>query len=68
MVIARSRFELGLSNLLLTELRQEAAWLEQRGEKRNANVRIRDLMAPGLLEELAPQSVTLLRSPERGLQ
>ncbi|HZW90730.1 MAG TPA: NrtA/SsuA/CpmA family ABC transporter substrate-binding protein, partial [Myxococcaceae bacterium] len=31
MVISHSRFELGLSNLLLTEMRQEAAWLEQRG-------------------------------------
>lgn len=67
-VISRSRFELGLSNLLLTELRQEAAWLEQRGEKRIANVRIRDLMAPALIEAVAPESVTLLRSPERGLQ
>jgi ABC-type nitrate/sulfonate/bicarbonate transport system substrate-binding protein len=68
MVIAHSRFELGLSNLLLTELRQEAAWLEQRGEKREGRVRIRDVVAPALLEELAPESVTLLRAPDRRLQ
>jgi ABC-type nitrate/sulfonate/bicarbonate transport system substrate-binding protein len=67
-VIARSRFELGLSNLLLTELRQEAAWLEQRGEKREGRVRIRDVVAPALLEEVAPESVTLLRAPDRRLQ
>jgi len=67
-VIARSRFELGLSNLLLTDLRQEAAWLEQRGEKREGRVRIRDVVAPALLEELSPESVTLLRAPDRRLQ
>jgi ABC-type nitrate/sulfonate/bicarbonate transport system substrate-binding protein len=68
MVISHSRFELGLSNLLLTEMRQEAAWLEQRGEKREVRVRVRDVMAPALLEELAPESVTLLRAPDRRLQ
>ena len=66
-IISHSRLELGLSNLLLSTLRQEGAWLEQRGESRADRIRFRDLLAPGLLEELAPESVTLLRPPERPL-
>ncbi len=66
-IISHSRFEMGLSNLLLSTLRQEGAWLEQRGEPRAERIRFRDVLAPGLLEELAPDSVTLLRPPERAL-
>ena len=66
-IISHSRFELGLSNLLLSTLRQEGAWLEQRGEPRAERIRFRDVLAPGLLEELAPETVTLLRPPERPL-
>jgi NitT/TauT family transport system substrate-binding protein len=66
-IISHSRFEVGLSNLLLSTLRQEGAWLEQRGEPRADRIRFRDVLAPGLLEELAPESVTLLRPPERPL-
>ena len=66
-VVSHSRFEVGLSNLLLSTLRQEGAWLEQRGEPRAERIRFRDVLAPGLLEELAPESVTLLRPPERPL-
>lgn len=66
-IISHSRFEVGLSNLLLSTLRQEGAWLEQRGEPRAERIRFRDVLAPGLLEELAPGSVTLLRPPERAL-
>ena len=66
-IVAHSRFEVGLSNLLLSTLRQEGAWLEQRGEPRAERIRFRDVLAPGLLEELAPESVTLLRPPERPL-
>jgi ABC-type nitrate/sulfonate/bicarbonate transport system substrate-binding protein len=64
-IIAHSRFELGLSNLLLSTLRQEGAWLEQRGEPRAERIRFRDVLAPSVLEELAPESVTLLTAPER---
>ena len=64
-VISRSRYELGLSNLLLSTLRQEAAWLEARGEVRDQRVHLRDLVAPGILEELEPEAVTLLTPPER---
>ena len=67
-IISHARFELGLSNLLLTSLRQEAAWLEGRGERREAKVRFRDVIAPSLLEELAPESVTLLTATERPLR
>ena len=63
-ILAHSRFELGLSNLLLSSLRQEAAWLEQRGER----VRLRNVVRPAVLEELAPGSVTLLNLPERPLR
>ncbi len=66
-IVSHSRFEVGLSNLLLSTLRQEGAWLEQRGEPRAERIRFRDVLAPGLLEELAPESVTLLRPPERPL-
>ena len=66
-IVSHSRFEVGLSNLLLSTLRQEGAWLEQRGEPRAERIRFRDVLAPGLLEELAPESVTLLRPPERSL-
>jgi len=59
-ILTHSRFELGLSNLLLSSLRQEAAWLEQRGEARDQRVRLRDVVSPAVLEELAPESVTLL--------
>jgi len=67
-IVSHSRFEVGLSNLLLSTLRQEGAWLEQRGEPRAERIRFRDALAPGLLEELAPESVTLLRPPERPLR
>jgi ABC-type nitrate/sulfonate/bicarbonate transport system substrate-binding protein len=67
-ILSHSRFELGMSNLLLTSLRQEAAWLEQRGEKREGKVRFRDVLTPDLLEELAPESVTLLTTAERALR
>ena len=67
-ILAHSRFELGLSNLLLSSLRQEAAWLEQRGEPRDQRVRLRNVVSPALLEELAPGSVTLLNIPERPLR
>jgi ABC-type nitrate/sulfonate/bicarbonate transport system substrate-binding protein len=67
-VVSHSRFELGLSNLLLSALRQESAWLEERGEAGDRQVRLRDLVDPALLEELAPESVTLLMLPERRLQ
>ena len=67
-IISHSRFELGLSNLLLSTLRQEGAWLEQRGEPRAERIRFRDVLAPSVLEELAPASVTLLSPPERPLQ
>ena len=66
-IISHSRFEVGLSNLLLSTLRQEGAWLEQRGEPRAERIRFRDVLAPGLLEELSAESVTLLRAPERPL-
>jgi NitT/TauT family transport system substrate-binding protein len=67
-ILAHSRFELGLSNLLLSSLRQEAAWLEQRGEPRDQRVRLRNVLRPAVLEELAPGSVTLLNLPERPLR
>ena len=67
-IISHSRFELGLSNLLLSTLRQEGAWLEQRGEPRADRVRFRDVLAPSVLEELSPEAVTLLSPPERPLR
>jgi ABC-type nitrate/sulfonate/bicarbonate transport system substrate-binding protein len=67
-IISHSRFELGLSNLLLSTLRQEGAWLERRDDPRPNRVQFRDVLAPSMLEELAPESVTLLRPPERPLQ
>ena len=67
-IISHSRFELGLSNLLLSTLRQEGAWLEQRGEPRADRIRFRDVLAPSVLEELSPESVTLLSPPERPLR
>ncbi|HZJ54894.1 MAG TPA: NrtA/SsuA/CpmA family ABC transporter substrate-binding protein [Myxococcaceae bacterium] len=67
-IISQSRFELGLSNLLLSTLRQEGAWLEQRGEPRADRVRFRDMLAPSVLEELSPEAVTLLSPPERPLR
>jgi len=67
-IISHSRFELGLSNLLLSTLRQEGAWLEQRGEPRADRIRFRDVLAPSVLEELSPASVTLLTAPERPLR
>jgi NitT/TauT family transport system substrate-binding protein len=67
-IVSHSRFELGLSNLLLSTLRQEGAWLEQRGEPRAERIRFRDVLAPSVLEELSPESVTLLTAPERPLK
>lgn len=67
-ILSHSRFELGISNLLLNTLRQEGAWLEQRGESRAEGVRFRDLVSPSMLEEIAPESVTLLSAPERPLR
>ena len=67
-VISHSRYQLGLSNLLISALRQEGAWLEGRGEARAERVRFSDLVAPTMLEELAPESVTLLSAPERALR
>jgi ABC-type nitrate/sulfonate/bicarbonate transport system substrate-binding protein len=65
LIAGRSRFELGLSNLLISSLRQEAAWLEQRGVPRSADIRLRDLPWPGLLEDIAPESITLLSGQEK---
>jgi hypothetical protein len=56
----QARFEVRLSNLLLTSLRQEAVWLEQHGAVRAAAVRIRDIPDPQPLESVAPELVTLL--------
>jgi NitT/TauT family transport system substrate-binding protein len=56
----QARFEVRLSNLLLTSLRQEAVWLEQHGAVRAATVRIRDIPDPQPLESVAPELVTLL--------
>jgi NitT/TauT family transport system substrate-binding protein len=67
-MVSHSRFELGLSNLLLASLRQEAAWLEQQGEKRETRIGFREVMAPALLEEVSPESVTLLGSATGSLQ
>ena len=67
-IVSHSRFELGLSNLLLSTLRQEGAWLEQRGEPRADRIRFRDVVAPAMLEELAPETVTLLSPPGRPLR
>jgi NitT/TauT family transport system substrate-binding protein len=67
-IVSHSRFELGLSNLLLSTLRQEGSWLEQRGQPRAERVRLRDVLAPSILEELAPETVTLLSPPERTLK
>ena len=59
-IAGRSRFELGLSNLLLSSLRQEAAWLEGRGAPRTARVRLRDVPLLGPLDEVSPEAITLL--------
>ena len=67
-ILTHSRFELGMSNLLLTSLRQEAAWLEQRGERSEGQVRFRDVVSPDLLDELSPESVTLLTAAERAFR
>jgi ABC-type nitrate/sulfonate/bicarbonate transport system substrate-binding protein len=56
----QARFEVRLSNLLLTTLRQEAVWLEQHGTARATGVRIRDIPDPQPLESVAPDLVTLL--------
>ena len=60
LIAGRSRFELGLSNLLLSSLRQEAAWLEERGLPRTSRVRLRDIPLLGPLDEVAPEAITLL--------
>ena len=65
-IAGRSRFELGLSNLLLSSLRQEAAWLEGRGMPRSARVRLRDVPLLGPLDEVAPEAITLLTLREEG--
>jgi ABC-type nitrate/sulfonate/bicarbonate transport system substrate-binding protein len=59
-LVSRTRFEVALSNLLLTTLRQEATWLEQNGLIRSAGVEIQDVIYPDLLEEVAPEAVTVL--------
>jgi ABC-type nitrate/sulfonate/bicarbonate transport system substrate-binding protein len=56
----QARFEVRLSNLLLTTLRQDAVWLEQQGTTRASGVRIRDIPDPEPLESVAPEMVTLL--------
>jgi len=65
-VAGRSRFELGLSNLLLSSLRQEAAWLEERGMPRTPWVRLRDIPLLGPLDEVSPEAITLLTLREEG--
>ena len=65
-IAGRSRFELGLSNLLLSSLRQEAAWLEGRGTPRTARVRLRDVPLLGPLDEVSPEAITLLTLREEG--
>jgi ABC-type nitrate/sulfonate/bicarbonate transport system substrate-binding protein len=56
----QARFEVRLSNVLLTSLRQEAVWLEQHGGARARGVRLRDIPDPEPLESFAPDLVTLL--------
>jgi len=56
----QARFEVRLSNVLLTTLRQEAVWLEQHGSTRASGMRIRDIPDPEPLESVAPELVTLL--------
>jgi sulfonate transport system substrate-binding protein len=56
----KARFEVRLSNLLLTTLRQDAVWVEQHGTTRAAGVRVRDIPDPEPLESVAPDLVTLL--------
>ena len=65
-IAGRSRFELGLSNLLLSSLRQEAAWLEGRGAPRTARVRLRDVPLLGPLDEVSPEAITLLTLRDEG--
>ena len=65
-IAGRSRFELGLSNLLLSSLRQEAAWLEERGITRHSRVRLRDVPLLGPLDEVSPEAITLLTLHEEG--
>jgi len=65
-IAGRSRFELGLSNLLLSSLRQEAAWLEERGVTRHSRVRLRDVPLLGPLDEVSPEAITLLTLHEEG--
>ena len=59
-IAGRSRCELGLSNLLLSSLRQEAAWLEGRGAPRTSRIRLRDVPLLGPLDEVSPEAITLL--------
>ena len=44
-----AHFELGVSNLLLTLLRQEASWLQRLGVERKSEVRIRHTVVKDLL-------------------
>ncbi len=58
-IIAGSHCELGISHRLLSGLRQEAVWLEEGGVERKPDVEIRDLLLPGPLRKVAPETVTL---------
>lgn len=60
-----ARFSVSLSNLLLTVLRQEAAWLEEQGVHRRPGVRMRDLLAQEHLLAAHPHAVTLFEAVAR---
>ncbi len=62
-VLKEACFEVGLSNLLLTVLRQQAAWLEREGLAPQRDVSWRAVLATGPLERAAPETVTLLSGP-----
>jgi ABC-type nitrate/sulfonate/bicarbonate transport system substrate-binding protein len=59
-ILSQARFEVRLSNLLVTSLRQEAVWLEEHGTFRAPGVRIGDVPQTEPLESVAPEMVTLL--------
>ncbi len=61
----RSRYEVGLSNLLLTVLRQQAAWLERERQVVHRDMDWRSALAVEPLKQVVPDAITLL-STARG--
>jgi NitT/TauT family transport system substrate-binding protein len=62
-VVSQIRFELSVSRVMLSILRQQAVWIEGSGVARAPGVTMRAIPFPTYLEHVVPEAVTLFDQP-----